>query len=85
MLPALGKIVKYVISQDDVTYMLNDRGRVPGNLHSGQELPAIIVHPGFPPSTSVNLHVFLDGPDWHYVMASPQGSGEGQWSDLPLS
>lgn len=79
MLPALGKIVKYVLSQDDVTAM-------PGvGFKPGQAMPAIIVNPGSPPSTCVNLHVFLDGPGWHYVMASPEGKGEGQWFSLPLS
>jgi hypothetical protein len=85
MLPTLGKIVKYTLSQADVTYMLHEAGHIPDGFQVGQELPAIIVNPGCPPSTCANLHVFLDGPAWHYVVASPQGGGEGQWSDLPLS
>lgn len=80
MLPVLGKMVKYTLSQEDIAAL------PPGGLKPGQELPAVIVNPGYPPSTCVNLHVFLDGrAAGYYVMASPNGRGEGQWSDLPLS
>jgi hypothetical protein len=85
MLPALGKIVKYTLSQADVTSMLHEAGHLPDGFRAGQQAAAIIVNPGSPPSTCANLHVFLDGPAWHYVVASPHGRGEGQWYDLPLS
>jgi hypothetical protein len=86
-LPALGRQVLYRLTAVDVTRIQGQRdgSLIQGNQVSyGQQVPAIIVNLDPAPSTSVNLHLFLDGTDSLWVTSRVYGGGEGQWSWPPV-
>lgn len=87
MLPELGRIVLYTLTEDDAVRIRNKRdgALVKGSgVRAGQQVAGIIVNPGQPPSTESNLHIFLDANHSDWVVGRPQGRGEGQWSWPPV-
>lgn len=80
----VGSIVHYRLSDHDAQTINNKRikDQTPGNTAwPGDVYPAMIVRKwGDTPQSSVQLQVFLDGPDTHWATSRTEGDAEGQWS-----
>ncbi len=82
--PTLGRIVRYVLSQADVTVInarraANDTEANP--VSAGMEFAADVVAIGGNDDSgfTCNLTVKLDGRDTHWVQGPTQGYQNGQW------
>ena len=70
--PTLGRIVTYVLSQQDVDRINDQRARSEGvfrgnNVHAGDSFPMMIVRVWDTPEVHVNGRVLLDGTDSLWV------------------
>lgn len=94
MTPTIGRIVHYRLTDSDA-YAINSRRHslmispgdvnchVGNSVREGDVFPAVIVRVFDPSSSNVNLQVWLDGGDSHWVTSCPQGNGFGMW-ESPL-
>lgn len=82
--PTIGRIVHYKLSESDALAINNSRlkNQTPGNVAwKGDVFPAIVVRRwNDTPESSIQLQVFLDGPDLHWATSRTEGDAEGQWS-----
>lgn len=94
IVPTIGRIVWYVLSGSDVTAInaarAVQRAAVPGwyanEALPGQVYPAMVIRPwGETPESSVNLKVFLDGPDdyWATSRSVSEEPKEGHFHWMP--
>jgi hypothetical protein len=94
MIPAIGRIVHYTLSDHDVQSIsqrrLEARGRMGvelGNpVHEGDVFPAMITRVWDDPASErsvVQLQVFLDGSDQVWVSSVEQGTGPRKWFEPP--
>ena len=85
MIPTIGRIVHYKISEGDAQSIGALRGRAAsaGNpIAAGDVYPAMIVRAwGKTAESCVQLQVFLDGPDTYWATSRNQGTELGQWSE----
>ena len=82
MKPSLGRIVHYKLSHEDVNsirYRRESGLQLPGNhVHEGDVFPAVIVNVWS--DDSVNLQVFLDGPDTFWATSRKEADDKpGYW------
>jgi hypothetical protein len=81
--PSIGRIVRYKLSDDDALSININRqeSQSLGNVAwPGDVYPAMVVRTW---DTSVQLQVFLDGPDTYWATSVLEGDGERQWSWPP--
>lgn len=88
MIPTVGRIVHYTLTEQDAKLITEARSKVPdriGNfVEAGQVYPMLIVRCwGATEESSVNGQVFLDGNDTHWVTSVGQGDGLRQWHEPP--
>lgn len=82
---SIGRIVLYTLSEGDCTDIVINRMRrddAGSNTASpGAEYPAIVVRVWGTEytETAVNLKVFLDGEDTHWVSSRKEGTGPNTW------
>jgi hypothetical protein len=79
----IGRIVLYRIAEGDRRAIISRRqqNNIPGNVPGiGEQYPAIVVRTW---PTSVQLQVFLDGPDTYWATSVSEGDGDRQWSWPP--
>jgi hypothetical protein len=77
--PTIGRIVLYKLSESDANDIKHRRGAAQGNVpHAGEVYPAVVVRSWGGPS--VNLQVFLDGPDSYWAPSRKEGTVEGCWT-----
>lgn len=84
IVPTIGRIVEYTLSDYDAREILKQRGRDTrsNDVEEGQVYPAMIVRVwGDTPSAAVNLKVMLDGEDTYWATSRCVGEGHGnyQW------
>jgi hypothetical protein len=81
--PTIGRIVHYKLSGADVLSVNDKRlkDQTSGNAaRKGDVFPALIVRTwGEQEGASVQLQVFLDGPDTYWATSRTEGDGEGQY------
>jgi hypothetical protein len=81
--PSIGRIVHYKLNEGDALFINNKRIKdqtVANSVWAGDVYPAIVVRTW---DTSVQLQVFLDGPDTYWATSVQEGDGERQWSWPP--
>lgn len=94
MQPTIGRVVHYVLTEDDANTInrrrsgcaTRERVKVEtlGNwAEAGDTYPATIVRVWNPTSTACNLQVLLDGADGAWVTSRIEGTGPGTWSWPP--
>lgn len=91
MIPSVGRIVHYILSEADVGRVKNSRlvhgpDRSGNYVAEGQIYPALIVRVWAEQpteDTQVNLQVFLDGNDTLWVTSAGQGNDPRQWCEPP--
>ncbi|SBT64230.1 hypothetical protein GA0070622_1200 [Micromonospora sediminicola] len=88
MLPTIGRIVLYTLSQFDVDAINFNRQNSPspnaGNFaNAGDTYPAVVVRVFG--GDAANLQVLLDGPDTYWATSRPQGEAgeQGRWNWPP--
>lgn len=81
IVPTVGRVVLYKLSQHDADTILRALGFKPGNsMREGDVLPAIIVKTwGNTPESAVNLQVLLDGAGVHWVPSRCVGDVPGTY------
>jgi hypothetical protein len=81
--PTIGRIVHYVLSDDDADRINRRRtdGAAGNGVRSGDVFPAVIVRTFG--GVAVNLQVFVDGDDVLWVTSRGEGDGRGSWSWPP--
>lgn len=89
MIPSIGRIVLYILSESDADVIMNQRrvqpqshvGDAKGNpVKAGDVFPMMITRVwGDTPESAVQGQVFLDGNDTLWVTSVMQGDGERQW------
>lgn len=97
MIPSLGRIVHYKLTEDDAKEI--NRRRVPrgenwpdgaqqhrgNNVNTGEVYPATIVRVWNPADGgAVNLQVHLDGNDVFWATSRTEGSNAGNWFAPPF-
>ena len=87
MIPTVGRIVHYRLSEVDATNVASSRARssTHGNTaREGDVFPMVIVRTwGDTEGAAVNGRVLLDGPDDLWVTSRNEGTGPGTWSPPP--
>lgn len=85
MLPSLGRIVHYKMSDWDVDALrASDPSTHRNAVVAGQVCPAMIVRVwGETETSAVNLQVYLDGDCSYWATSRVQGDEPGQWSAPP--
>lgn len=92
MLPTIGRVVHYKLSEQDVDAINRRRrdfaaaqsgntgfvGHVGNTVRAGNVFPAFVVATFG--GTAANLHVFLDGNDTYWATSREDGAEPGQWS-----
>jgi hypothetical protein len=81
--PTIGRIVHYKLSEQDAL-SINDKrikDQTSGNVaYKGDVYPAMIVRTwGKQAGVSVQLQVYLDGPDTYWATSRLEGDAEGQY------
>lgn len=80
MKPSIGRIVHYILTEDDV---LATRSKHGNPHHAGQHVPMIIVvvwpNEYGPNFDGVNGQVFLDGTDSLWITSKKEGTEPGTW------
>ena len=88
MIPTVGRIVHYTLSEQDAAQIklarqVDGTQRVGNFAEAGQVYPMLIVRCwGTTAESSVNGQVFLDGNDTHWVTSVSQGDGPCQWREI---
>jgi hypothetical protein len=83
MVPSLGRIVHYSLSDSDVA-SIPDAASALNAPRAGDVYPMLIVRVwGDAETSSVNGRVFLDGRHDLWVTSRSQGSGAGSWFEAP--
>lgn len=84
VIPTIGRIVNYRMNDATCYNVMQQRQHehIFGNApQRGEVYPAMIVRVwGQYPGASVQLQVFLDGPDTYWATSVYRGDDEGQWS-----
>lgn len=86
MIPSIGRIVHYTLSETDVEQIREKRQGYPGGnpVSAEQVYPAVIVRTwGDTEESAVQLKVFLDGHDDFWATSRNQGEGAGKWYAPP--
>lgn len=81
--PSIGRIVLYKLAETDIARIRDQRNTahtVANAVWTGDVFPALVVRTW---DTSVQLQVFLDGPDTYWATSVSEGDGERQWSWPP--
>lgn len=79
MKPTIGRIVIYILTEEDARQiaMLSGRKNSPA---AGQEYPAMVVRRWGPdPASAVQLQVFYDGDGSYWATSRVQGEKPGTW------
>ena len=83
MLPSIGRIVQYTLTEQDASAIYIGRSNRHGNTaEAGDIYPAMIVRVWADTpteTTAVNLQVFVDGNDTYWATSRHQGEGPGCW------
>ena len=85
MIPTVGRIVLYTLTEDDAEHinrrrMIGAQAHIGNDVAGGYEFPMIIVQPwGADPTSAVNGQVFLDGNDTFWATSRWAGEGPGTW------
>lgn len=83
MIPSIGRIVVYVLTEEDARAIgaLSGRKNHPS---AGEEYPALIVRTwGVEPTSAVQLQVFYDGDGSYWATSRVQGDQPGTWHQPP--
>ena len=88
MIPSVGRIVHYTLTQLDADRAKNARLADPNRLgnepREGDVCPLLIVRAwGDTEESVVNGQIFLDGNDTLWAMSVGQGEGVGKWREPP--
>jgi hypothetical protein len=87
MIPSIGRIVHYTLSEDDAKWVKQHRadtsGAFVGNRPAaGDVYPMLITRTwGSTEDSAVQGQVFLDGNDTLWVTSATQGDGERHWKE----
>lgn len=87
IIPTIGRVVWYVLSDMDAKRINRDRVDDPAPLDDvkeGDTFPAIVVKThGDTPDSYVNLKVLLDGPDMYWAKSVRVGEEPGSYHWMP--